>query len=376
MSAMPKYALRYVPLFILALFLIPLRIYMAGSVQQTPAFPASQTASPFSPGSALYSVIMLPSGDVWAVGGSFFSKPAAPNTSREFLPSNGVILHYSDNAWIQTRVVGPLRVPLLSVSLSREGRDGWAVGWAGALVHYDGNEWSTVPGPANFNQNLLGVAMLSPLDGWAVGYSGSILHYDGKAWTQVPSPTQLDLRSIAMPSSQEGWAVGDRGTILHYHSGTWSIVSRSPTSNTLFSVSMLSTDEGWAVGRQGTILHFRDGTWESVHPASYYRNPSVYQSIDLFGVAMNSIRSGWVIGDQHLLTYSSEAWIEPDNRINFPINEKPPELIVNDLSLYGIAMSPSGEGWAVGRLNRRNSDAAIVILHYQGGKWIASFIAN
>ena len=213
--------------------------------------------------------------------------------------------------------------------------------------------------------------MLSPSDGWAVGYSGSILHYDGKQWKQVQSPTRVDLHSVAMPSPQEGWAVGDSGTILHYRHGAWSLVTPAPTGNTLNSVSMLSSSEGWAVGTHGTILHYRDGTWENVHPANYYRNSSVYQSVTFFGIAMNSIRSGWITGgDQRLLTYSSEAWIEPDNRISFSGNGKAPQTTLNDLSLYAIAVSPSGEGWAVGSMNSYNKiDNTIAILHYQDGKW-------
>jgi photosystem II stability/assembly factor-like uncharacterized protein len=249
------------------------------------------------------------------------------------------------------------------------------VGWAGTLVHFNGNIWSTVRSPAKFKQNLLGIAMLSPSDAWAVGYSGSILHYDGKQWIQVQSPTTVDLRSIAMPSAQEGWAVGDSGTILHYHNGTWSITSPSPTNTTLDSISMLSTTEGWVVGRQGTILHYRDGIWESVHPVGYYRNPNVYQSVDFFGVDMNSIRSGWIAGGQHFLIYSSEAWIESGNAINLS-NGPYPGMPLNSLSLYSTATSPSGEGWAVGSMfSYKNADAG-VILHYHGGKWVVSLITG
>jgi hypothetical protein len=212
--------------------------------------------------------------------------------------------------------------------------------------------------------------MLSPSDGWAVGYSGSILHYDGKQWIQVQSPARVDLRSIAMSSPQQGWAVGDSGTILHYHNSTWSLVSPSPTNNTLNSVSMLSTSEGWAVGAHGTILHYDDGTWESVHPASYYRDPYIYKSVDFFGVAMNSIRSGWIIGDQHYLTYSLEAWIEPGvNSATFSgTSGKSSDVSSVLVILYSIAMSPSGEGWAVGGMNSNNANV-VVILHYQSGRW-------
>jgi hypothetical protein len=300
-----------------------------------------------------------------------------------------------------------LREPLLGVSLDAP-RDGWAVGYLGTFVHYDGNTWSTIPGPAHFNQSLFGIAMLSPMDGWAVGNSGSILHYNGRQWLPVSSPTQFDLRSIAMPSPQEGWAVGVNGTILHYQNGSWR-VSRSPTRNTLNNISMLSPDEGWAVGEQDTILHYRaeDGVWEQVYSAGRAEGiggraegiggraqgiggraqgiaptmdgpgarPAVDPSARLYGVAMSSIRSGWVIGEHQLLTYNSEVWSVPGNLPTFAIKAQSSVVSFDELNLYSIALSHTGEGWAVGSTDTYGSDV-IIILHQQSGAWSASLIVS
>jgi photosystem II stability/assembly factor-like uncharacterized protein len=366
---MLKYALRYAPLLILALLLVSLRFYMEGNAgysgqgKQNPAFLPRSALS-----LVLYSIVAQPDGDIWAVGGSFSTQPATPGTSGNFpVPSRGIILHYSNNGWSAVRVAGQLRLPLLSVSLDSP-EDGWAVGWAGTLVHYDGYEWSTRPGLANSNQNLLGVAMLSPTDGWAVGYSGTILHYDGKQWMQVPGPTTVDLHGVAFSSPEEGWAVGDSGTLLHYRNGMWSIVSPAPVSSTLNSLIMLSTNEGWAVGNQGTILHYRDGIWENVHPASYYQNPTSYPLMDFSGVAMSSIRSGWIAGGQHLLTYSSETWVEPGN-VMHSLNEAYP---ISNLSLDAVALSSTGEIWVVGTIandDPKTYSSIGVILHYHTSRW-------
>lgn len=368
---MPKYALRYAPLFILALLLIPVNIYLtAGRIQPYSASAPSyyQFSSPFRPGTALYSVAQLSSSDAWAVGGSFALQCEAQDKTRCLaVPVSGSILHYSDNAWV---VAGNAQEPLLSVSLDSS-HDGWAVGYLGTLVHYDGNNWSTVSGPAHFNQSLFGVAMLSPSDGWAVGNSGSILHYNGKQWTSIASPTQFDLRSIAMPSPQEGWAVGVNGTILHYHNGTWQDNS-SPIKNTLNNVAMLSIAEGWAVGEQGSILHYRaeDGSWKQVSS-----NPKLDQSTNLYGVAMSSVRSGWIIGEQQFLTYTSEAWTVPDTLPTTSV--KAPDINFYTLNLYSVTLAPTGEGWAVGSTGNNNGGSGIiVILHYQGGTWSVSLNAS
>jgi photosystem II stability/assembly factor-like uncharacterized protein len=361
---MLKYALRYAPLLVLALFLIPWRIYTEGNVGQF--LPSrSQVSSLSGSGSALQSVAILSPNDVWSVGGSFATQcNAQTKTGCSATPVSGTILHYSNNAWA---VAGSAAQPLLSISLDSPS-DGWAVGYTGTFVHYDGHAWAMLAGPAHFNQSLFGVAMLSPSNGWAVGNSGSILHYAGRQWTLVSSPVSLDLRAIAMPSPQEGWAVGVNGTILHYQNGAWG-VAHSPTRNTLNSVSMLSTTEGWAVGEQGTILHYRaeDGSWESV-----YRNPSFNQSVNLYGVAMNSVRSGWIVGEQQFLTYSEEVWLPANVPINATSsNAQTSGKSLDSLNLYAIAMSRGGEGWAVGSTNSSGLNT-IVILHYAGGTWSVS----
>ncbi|HLX40428.1 MAG TPA: hypothetical protein VKR42_07845, partial [Ktedonobacteraceae bacterium] len=78
---MLKYALRYSPLLILALILVPWRIYTAANVQQPPG-PLLQIKSPFQPGSAMYSVSMLSLNDVWAVGGTFSAQCDAQTKTR------------------------------------------------------------------------------------------------------------------------------------------------------------------------------------------------------------------------------------------------------------------------------------------------------
>lgn len=360
---MLKYTLRYVPLLILALLLVSLRI-AEGNAQQANKAGLYPVSPPAGTSSALFSVAALPDGDAWAVGGSFGVTPATSGTAQGLVPSGGIILHYTNNTWLNVQVDGRLQLPLYSVSLDSPG-DGWAVGEAGTLVHYDGFKWSTRPALANFKQNLFGVVMLSPRDGWAVGYSGAILHYNGKQWMLVSGPTTVDLHGVAFPSPDEGWAVGVGGTIVHYHNGSWSIVRLSPTASALKSVSMLSTTEGWAVGNQGTILHYRNGTWESVHSASYYQNPSSSQVVNFSGVAMNSIRSGWIVGGSRLLIYGSEAWIEPANIVE-------PSNALNNLNLSAIIMTSTGDGWAVGSIDGYNTmphRPAGVILHYEAGKW-------
>ena len=100
--------------------------------------------------------------------------------------------------------------------------------------------------PDPCHQHLQSVFMFSATDGWAVGYYGTVLHWNGSAWTKVTSPTTYDLYSIAMVSATDGWAMGKNGTILHWNGSAWTKVT-SPTTYDLRSIAMVSATDGWAV---------------------------------------------------------------------------------------------------------------------------------
>ena len=143
--------------------------------------------------------------------------------------------------------------------------EGWAVGWNGVIIKWDGSSWSSVASPTT--SSLLSVYMISSDEGWAVGCNGVILRWDGSSWSLVTSPTKGSLASVYMLSSTEGWAVGYEGIILRWDGSSWSIVT-SHTTNSLYSVHMLSSTEGWAVGFDGTII--------SIPPAT--NNPPVVEN--------------------------------------------------------------------------------------------------
>lgn len=370
---MLKYMLRYVPLLILALLLLPLVIASALDAKNT-LFSSFDGNVPI-PYSALYSVVVLPSGEAWAVGGSFNIRNGySEGQNGPLVPAGGRIFRYSHELWNEVNASKPLSWPLRAVSFDAPD-DGWAVGDNGVRVHWDGRQWSVVLPPASMNKTLRAVSMLSPSDGWAAGYSGTILHYDGAQWQSVPSQTSLDLYSIAMASPTEGWAVGDSGVMLHYRNGMWSALNPLPTNNALHSVIMQSANEGWATGDNGTILHYRDGVWARVEPVEAYKTPAAYQSVTFSSIAMNALRSGWIVANQHLLTYSQEAWITQVNVIPW-FNGKLPDVSINNFSLYGIAATASGEAWAVGKTSgditgtgRPPDLDEIAILHCLKGKW-------
>ena len=129
--------------------------------------------------------------------------------------------------------------------------DGWAVGFAGQTVRWNGSAWLEVPNPAT---SLNGIDMLSATDGWAVGNDGTIFHWNGTSWSQVTSPTTIRLFDVSMVSTADGWATGDNGILLHWDGSTW-VQAASPVNSRITAIDMVSATDGWAIG-WGGLLHY------------------------------------------------------------------------------------------------------------------------
>jgi photosystem II stability/assembly factor-like uncharacterized protein len=328
----------YATLTVLMVFALLLSLSACVPAWEQVTTVSAQTPAAFNPTPTLYSVSMLSNDEGWAVGGTFVEETPTGNTEQTG-PQGGIIYHYLNGMWAYQ----PVSTPLFSVS-ALSPKDGWAVGYAGTIFHYNGTAWTTVNSPTS--AILLSVFMVSATDGWIVGYGGTILHYNGHIWESFASPTSANLRSIFMDSAEEGWAVGENGTILHFVQGQWKLAN-SPTINTLNSVFMISSHEGWiggepaSMGANTALLHYIDGSWQSVQ--SPYEGP-------LNSVFMTSSQEGWIASTHGtLLHYQNGAWLYKADNSN------------SAFDLYSIFMTSPTNGWAVGQEN--------LIRHYTNGSW-------
>jgi hypothetical protein len=96
----------------------------------------------------------------------------------------------------------------------------FAVGEAGAIIHFNGTNWSVMTSGAT--AFLRGVWGASANDVFAVGDGGTILHYNGSSWSAMNSGTTVSLESVWGSSASDVFAVGADGTILHYDGSSWS----------------------------------------------------------------------------------------------------------------------------------------------------------
>lgn len=229
------------------------------------------------------------------------------------------------------------------------GTDGWAVGDAGAIIHWNGTSWQAAASPTT--NDLTAVHMVSATDGWAVGSYGTILHWNGSAWQGVASPTGLTLRAVHMASATDGWIVGGdypSSVVLRWNGAAWSAVS-TPAAvypAILLDVAMVSATDGWAVGNYGRILHWNGSSWQLVaSPTNLY----------IISVDMVSATDGWAVGGQ-----CPNGQIYHWNGISWQVFAAPAS---NELA--AISMVSSTDGWAVSWYGRE-------LLHWDGTSWTKS----
>lgn len=313
-----------------------------------------------------------------------------------YTPSGGstrdTLVHWDGSQWSAAGPVLSTTVYLSNIAMAGP-TDGWLVGnsydsvsYASTpvLLRYNGTNWAPMPAPPGAG-SLSNVSSNVPGEAWVTGedtsYNSYIYHYSGGAWTAQPPPAGTSPYSIFMLNSTQGWATysdynnGDDG-ILHWDGTNWTIeytgkhiydlsgaggqvwaagpadtiLSRNasgswtgqrggPTTNSLYSVAALTTNDAWAVGGKGTILHYTAGTWQNVVTPLTNRN-------DLYRVQMLTATDGYAAGSGIIAHWDGTAW----TAVTRPAT-----------TLFGLAMTGSGEGWAVGSRG--------AIWHATGGVW-------
>ncbi len=220
--------------------------------------------------------------------------------------------------------------------------------------------WQLFSSPITDSLNALD--LVTPLDGWAVGAAGMILHWNGTSWSKMTSPTSSTINSVDLLDSSIGWAVGENGLIIRFNGNTWeNVISPSPAN--LNKVSILAEDNAWAVGDGGVMLHWDGNQWNT-EPA--------LTTFDLEALAFIDATNGWAIGavwlpgqvldyDNIFLHWDGNIWTDATPRIAI-------EDIVFDLDFvnpdFGIAVGNNNIEfrWINGNWNERGD---LPMMHYR-----------
>jgi long-subunit fatty acid transport protein len=184
----------------------------------------------------------------------------------------------------------------------RSGKDVFAVGTYGTILHYNGSGWAAMD--SGTTEFLMGVWASSNTYVFAVGNSGTILRYNGNTWTLMNSGTTEQLRDVWGSSDTDVFAVGDNGTILRYNGNTWTLMN-SGTTEQLRDVWGSSDTDVFAVGDNGTIVHYNGYIWTTVNSGTTELLEGVWGSsdTDVFAVGDNGT----------IVHYNGRTWNEMDS---------------------------------------------------------------
>jgi hypothetical protein len=251
------------------------------------------------------------------------------------------------------------------------------------------------PNRGNKENELAGLAIVSPDDIWAVGRYNSgrpptatgrdtlSLHWDGTTWTGVltPNPTWsgadfFTLEDADAVSSTEVWAVGSaedfaslKSTTLveRWNGSAWRIV---PTPNpggpnlpnTLAAVDVAGPNDVWAVGSMGfpqtsLILRWNGTRWRTV------RNGC---GVALNGIEVVSPTDVWAVGEVTTCHFDGTEWaIIPSPQPEGQFSEL--TFVLQDVSSTG-----PNDVWASGyRVIEFGETLAFesIVEHWDGSVW-------
>ena len=225
---------------------------------------------------------------------------------------------------------------LWGVFFLKNGREGWAVGDAGTIVHTTdaGASWAAQVSSTSFS--LRAVWFTSDKDGYAAGFGGTVMRTTnaGQSWSRITTlAASENFNDICFADSSRGWAVGANGIIASTDDGGATWTKAYPTSNELQGVSFSDTANGWAVGQGGVIVGTRNGgrAWYVVQPA----------------VTASALYTVWRRSD-------TEAWAGGAGGVN-PVTVATPDSLQWTLgtfgalnTVHGIVIGSSLIGYAVG----------------------------
>lgn len=282
----------------------------------------------------------------------------------------------------------------------------WAVGDAGTILQWDGSRWSAED--SGTEQALYAVWGTGPGDVWAGGSGGVLLHRDSDGWSVVPHALAQPIRALGGYATDDVWAAGLGGGLERFDGRSWHrrpSVDDSPTAlvalgphgvlvagqnprvrdpytgwddtQGLHSMNAIAAagDTLFAAGPRGRVARRTD-------PESYWDETQV-EHVALHGVWAARPDLAFAVGDgESIFQFDGARWTRVHgDAVRHPYNAL---VEVGDAAIaltygglewigvdgplpedrtgfLGIAGTPEGEAWVVGRFP--------VVLHFDGERW-------
>jgi len=208
----------------------------------------------------------------------------------------------------------------------------------GGIHHYDGHQWTTMEAI----HHPQGVWGFGSHDVFAVGgIDGYLIHYDGNAWTELDCDSNNAYYALWGSSASDLYIAGEDGLIRHWDGQACTTVYYDRDRN-LWAIWGAGPDDIFVGGDSGVIIHFDGHSWSKQDLGTADFN-------DIWGFSGNDVYAaseGDRAGTGSVMHYDGRQWSR--------VYETP-------LILKGIWGQASSELFAVGNGGR--------IYHAIGGAW-------
>ena len=142
----------------------------------------------------------------------------------------------------------------------------------GEIASWSGSSWTTTSCGAGPLRAVHGAAAN---DVWAVGFAGAVCHFDGSTWTLFTTPLGASaFASVWTGGSNEAWAGTFDGAILRWAGASWTVAYRyqqgknftvgglwSDAPGSVYASAGIPYFQDHADGYGSAILHLSDGVW-------------------------------------------------------------------------------------------------------------------
>lgn len=242
-----------------------------------------------------------------------------------------------------------------------------------------------------------GVSMVAANEGWALAQitktpqgdqpltDVTFYHYLNGAWTSVVVHTHTDFSTggvsgfngmISLDSPTDGWAVANNfnqvSVLLRFQNGAWAVAAGPQASY----VQAVAPNAAWALGprpQTNSQLIWRfDGARWSQETVSGVPDGAM---LNVVALSMRSATAGDALAAIAQADGSGQYWAQL-NDVNGAWSVGGTITTDNLIGLHSLAMTDSGDGWAVGERygpdaggNTLHAAPTPVVFHAQGGAW-------
>jgi hypothetical protein len=188
------------------------------------------------------------------------------------------------------------------------GEDIYACGQSSQVHILRGKGWQ------HFDDGILlrGGTTLEDIDGtgpediYAVGWKGAICHYDGKRWTKLDSPTNQHLSNVRCVSRDEVYVCGNRGSLFRGNRGHWEFIGDPDFTENFWGMAVFE-GQLYLTHNLGLVKH--DGSELIPIDVDIARKLTCHRLHGADGVL-------WSFGEKELLRFDGTSWGEvvcPEN---------------------------------------------------------------